>query len=370
MPSVDIVIGSPIIRTARVIQLEGMFDVPPADRVELRWTVNLPLEEKPWNVGLIVGPSGSGKTTIARRVWPDLMDRQFDWPTDRSIVDAFPATLSIKDIVALLSAVGFSSPPSWLRPYSVLSYGEQFRVTMARLLAELPELAVVDEFTSVVDRQVARIGSFAIAKVVRRRGQKLIAITCHEDIEEWLQPDWVYRLPDQQFVWRSLQGRPPIKLEIARVHYSSWKLFAHHHYLSGRLNRSAHCYCAWIENRPVAFSAWLAFVGHTHHRIRRATRTVVLPDFQGLGIGNVLVETIAGAYRATGCRVINTTSHPSFIAYRKRHPELWRMRRAMGLAGMDGGSRRIAHAFNRLTSSWEYIGPPWEDKAAALSFTA
>jgi hypothetical protein len=72
------------------------------------------------------------------------------------------------------------------------SNGEQFRVTLARTLAEAPELAVVDEFTSVVDRTVAQIGSHALAKTIRASNRRFIAVSCHYDIEEWLQPDGKY----------------------------------------------------------------------------------------------------------------------------------------------------------------------------------
>ncbi len=77
--------------------------------------------------------------------------------------------MAIKEITALLSSVGFSSPLAWLRPFEGLSIGERFRVTMARALAETRDLTVIDELTSVVDRTVAQIGSAAIAKTVRRR---------------------------------------------------------------------------------------------------------------------------------------------------------------------------------------------------------
>src|SRR5438477_11142801 len=186
----------PIIRTPRVRQLEGMFDVPPAERSEMRWEAALPLEEADWQIGLIVGPSGCGKSTLARELFPEALIDGFDWPDDQSIVDAFPAAMGIKEVVGLLSSVGFSSPPSWLRPFRALSNGEQFRVTIARALAEKPDLAVIDEFTSVVDRPVARIGSAALARTIRRPGpdekaRRLVAVSCHYDIVDWLSPDWV-----------------------------------------------------------------------------------------------------------------------------------------------------------------------------------
>jgi ABC-type Mn2+/Zn2+ transport system ATPase subunit len=136
VPRVDVVRSSAIVRTPRVMQLEGLFDVPPTKQSTERWSADLPLDAKPWSIGAIVGPSGAGKSTIARELFGDQLVSGHDWPTDKSVVDGFPAGMSIKDITALLSSVGFSSPPAWLRPFGVLSTGQQFRVTLARALAE------------------------------------------------------------------------------------------------------------------------------------------------------------------------------------------------------------------------------------------
>src|SRR6188508_763850 len=107
-----------------------MFDIAPSERSEVSWSHDLPIEARSWNVGLIVGPSGSGKSTVARELFGKQMVDSFNWPADRSVIDAFPASMSIKEIVALLNSVGFSSPPSWMRPFTVLSTGEQFRATV------------------------------------------------------------------------------------------------------------------------------------------------------------------------------------------------------------------------------------------------
>ena len=78
-----------------------------------------------------------------------------------------PKKCSLDDITKSFNAVGFSSPPSWLKSYNVLSNGEKMRVDLARALLENKELFVFDEFTSVVDRYIAKIGSLAVQKTIR-----------------------------------------------------------------------------------------------------------------------------------------------------------------------------------------------------------
>src|SRR5262245_39842962 len=165
-----ITVSTPVVDSPRVLQVRGLFDLTAETTSTLSWDVELPLFQRPWNLGLIVGPSGCGKSTIARYLFAPAPPA--DWPADRSVLDAFPAELSVKDVAELLSSVGFASPPAWLRPYHVLSTGQQFRVNLARLLASAqPTMpAVIDEFTSTVDRTVAQVGSAALARTVRRRG--------------------------------------------------------------------------------------------------------------------------------------------------------------------------------------------------------
>lgn len=102
-----------------------------------------------------------------------------------------PKAASVDEIEKMFYAVGFGSVPSWLKPYNVLSNGEKMRVELARAMLE-SDFIVFDEFTSVVDRQVAQTASMAINKAVHRMNKQFIAVTCHYDVLEWLQPDWVF----------------------------------------------------------------------------------------------------------------------------------------------------------------------------------
>lgn len=353
-------------QSPRLKQLAGIYDLPPKSASEHVWIVKIKLD-RPWNVGLIVGPSGSGKTTIARELFGDKIVTGWEWPADASIIDGFPEAMSVGDIVNLLSSVGFSSPPHWLKPFHVLSNGEQFRVNLARTMAEMPELAVIDEFTSVVDRTVAQVGSCAVAKAVRASNRRLVAVSCHNDIEEWLQPDWKYEPATGAFSWRLLRRRPEIRLSIRRVDGKQvWPLFRGHHYLTGDLHRSAKCFMASINGQPAAFAAVLHQAGKTGGWWREH-RTVCLPDFQGVGIGTALSNFVASLYAATAKKYRSTTSHPAMIAHRMRS-SLWRLHRAPCLAqGESAGSgfEQLLESVSasRLTAGFEYIGPSRPDEA-------
>lgn len=366
MPRIECVRSVAVQRTGRVRQLEGLFDVPPTTVSKQQWSIDLPIEERDWSIGLILGPSGSGKTTIARELWPDKF-REFEWAHDKSVVDCFPPSMGIKEITSLLSSVGFSSPPSWLRPFRCLSNGEQFRVTIARELAEATDICVVDEFTSVVDRTVAKIGSAAIAKAVRRSGRRFVAVSCHYDIIEWLCPDWTCDPSTGEFQWRLERRRPEVEIAIQRVHRSAWRLFGHHHYLSGKLHTSSACFAGFVEGRPAAFTA-VGCRPSPAGGFWQEHRTVCLPCFQGIGIGNAVSDYVASLYAATGKSYCSTTGNPAMIGSRAASPH-WEMTRKPSVGGVPqdekiGLSKTLA-AF-RMTASFRWCGPVRHESARAF----
>lgn len=354
MPSAHIVKELDVKRSFRVAQVAGMFDVPLETRTRQEWDVNLPLEERSWQIGLIFGPSGCGKTTIARELWPDNYIRGYTWSND-AVLDNFPKHLSSKEIVAALTSVGFSSPPQWIKPYNVLSTGQQMRCDLARALCSDDDLIVFDEFTSVVDRQVAQIGSAALAKTIRRKpGKQFIAVTCHADVLEWLTPDWTYEPATNTFSWRCLR-RPEITLQIYRTSTQAWRLFRDYHYLNKNLHRSAACHLAEWNGQPVAFVAVLPLIGFKG--CYRASRTVVLPDFQGIGIGGAMSDYIADYYLSQGKRYRSSSSHPAFIAHRNTSPK-WKLVEVFksGTTSHAGTRAGANHSNGRALVTFEYVG--------------
>jgi len=371
MSNVAVEVACPVFDSFRVQQVGGMFDVPIVQRTTQRFEVEVPEAvlgaDGDWRVGLIVGQEGSGKSTIARTMFDHRVYQPRGWPSDRAVIDGF-GERPIKEITRLLTAVGFSSPPSWIKPYRVLSNGEQFRCDLARALAsgssELEEeetegvgaLVVFDEFTSVVDRNVARVVSAAVAKGIRSGGihRRFVAVTCHYDVTEWLEPDWVIDMSTSTFSRRCLR-RPPIELEIFRCRRRAWRMFARHHYLSGELAQFARCFLALWKGVPVAFCAIVSLIGRKNRW--RIGRIVTLPDYQGIGIGTAVVEAVADLHVREGGRVNITASHPAVIAHCRRSPK-WK-----GVGVKKSGSRNARKFFRnyrgsmgRAVVSFEYVG--------------
>lgn len=361
MPSLDVVVSCPIYDSFRVQQVAGMFDVPLAEKASERFEADVPGANENWQIGLIVGPSGSGKSTIARRAFATKMYTADEWPTDRAVVDCF-GQLSVRHVVELFTAVGFGSPPSWIKPYHVLSNGERFRCDLARALAagfkiDNP-IVVFDEFTSVVDRNVAKVCSAAIAKGIRRGHLpcRFVAVSCHYDVAPWLEPDWILDMATCELQRRCLR-RPQIELEIHRCKPAAWQLFKRHHYLSGSLPVAARCYLTTWEGIPVNFCATVPVITRKNHR--RFTRIVTLPDYQGIGIGMRAVTAIADLHRAEGHRINVTSSHPALIRHCDHSP-LWKTVNVKKSGGSSQrGNKRFPtyrNAAGRAVVSFEYIG--------------
>lgn len=205
MPHFDIIKKNSPKPTFRVASVMGTYDLQ-GRTVEERFAGDISLPAN-WQVGLIVGASGTGKTTIAKELFPESYIERFEY-THESILDDMPADVSCKEIEHALTSVGLASVPTWLKPYSVLSNGEKMRCDLARAILSEEELFVFDEFTSVVDRKVARVGSYAMQKAIRKSTKRFIAVTCHYDVEDWLLPDWVFDTDNMTF--RLCEGQKKI----------------------------------------------------------------------------------------------------------------------------------------------------------------
>lgn len=356
MPTFDIVRKSEPTKSFRVASVMGKFDLQ-SNAIEERFTGDISLSDT-WQIGLIVGKSGTGKTTIAKQLFSDCYITNFKYTAD-NILDDMSENKSVQDIVTTFNAVGFSSPPSWLKPYDVLSNGEKMRVDLARAILSDAHMFVFDEFTSVVDRQVAQIGSFAMQKAIRKTTKKFIAVTCHFDVEDWLLPDWIFNTDTMTF--QNLEGqkknRPEIKFEIFKTADKSiWKMFAKYHYLNHSHNDASSVYIGMVDDNIAGFISVIHFPHPKVKNMKRVHRLVVLPDYQGIGIGVKMLNEVGNVYKQNKERFTISTSSPSLIQCLKKDIN-WNCCRFGRTKEAKGSIKSIkgTTSKNRVTASFELI---------------
>jgi len=328
----------------RAARVKSLFNVESGCNVDI--SADLPIEDSPWKIGVIVGPSGSGKTTLGKALGRLHAPR---WPKDAPVIDAIDPMGSFDEVAGALSAVGLGTVPAWLRPFSALSNGEQFRANLARLICEAPGLAVVDEFSSVIDRQIARIGAGAFAKAWRRTSGQAVLLSCHYDILDWVQPDWVYDTGTREFHRGWLRPRPSFELEIREAKQRDYALFEPHHYLKLPPMVASTNYVGWVNGEPVAHIAFSTRPGLIE---ARACRLVVMPEWQGAGVGMRFLNALCEMWRAGSnrygrpLRTLFHTSHPGLAAALRRDKR-WTQVSASLVGGNYARSRQSLVESNR-----------------------
>lgn len=311
-------------------------------------SIDAPLPEG-WQIGAIVGPSGSGKTSIGKTLFGGgrIYDADSGWHDDRPIIDDISPDGDFDAVCDVLSAVGLGSVPSWLRPYRVLSNGEKFRAGLARLILDCDGDAVVDEFTSVVDRQIAKIGSLAFQKKWRKTGRRVVVLSPHYDILDWLQPDWVIDTANKRFVsgWdRPLQE---IKLDVVKTNGSYWRYFKPHYYLDLPMPVAAEYFVGTVGGELVCH---IAVCPNFQTKGYRGTRLVTMPEWQGVGIATAFLDWVAAYHRGGFGRggrkfpLVFHTSHPGLCSFFRSSENWVQISGALYGVNKAASSRSIAKA--------------------------
>jgi len=311
---------------------------------------------------LVVGSSGSGKSTIIKDWFGSDIPNTFN--NDISVIENFE-TLEIG--ISHLKAFGLRSVPTWFRPFNTLSNGEAHRAECA--LSVSRGALFVDEFTSVVDRDTAKTLACAVRRFFKE-DELFVVATCHRDIEEWLCPDVVYDTDMVQYKMRRYLRRPKIPIQIRASTHKDWIHFKRHHYLTDEVSKSCHFYTAFFGEKMVGFLAIIHGTGRDIRSYWRESRVVVLPEFQGVGIGTMISEAVGDEYVNRGLRYFSKTVHPSFGEHRNNSPK-WRPTSMNGKKRMqdikkDGSARRpksfgktsetILRDAYRMCYSHEYMG--------------
>jgi ABC-type ATPase involved in cell division len=310
----------------RAARVKSLFNAENGCNFDLEAEIDLSGD---WQIGAVVGPSGSGKSSIGRVIFgaDKIHDYTKGWRPDAPVIDDVAPDGDFNEVTGALASVGLGDVPAWLRPFRVLSNGEQFRAGLARLICEKPAEVVVDEFTSVIDRQIARVGSQAFQKAWRRGNPKgkVVLLTPHYDILDWIQPDWVFDTKTKEFERGRLRRRPNIELEIFKTDGGYWRFFKPHYYLDLPFPPAAEYFVGVADGElacHLAVAPMFQIGGY------RATRLVTMPEWQGAGVGVRFLNWAARYHlegNGRGGKAYPTyfhTSHPQLCAALRRSP-LW-----------------------------------------------
>ena len=312
---------------------------------------------KDFNIGIIVGASGSGKSTLLKEFG---QEDEIKWDNSKGIISNFNTP---QDAIDRLMAVGLTSVPSWVKPYEVLSTGEKFRADLSK---RLKNGAVIDEFTSVVDRNVAMSCCVSISKYIKENDIKnVVFCTCHKDILDWLEPDWVIDTDVGCLYDGRCLRRPKLNLSIYETDYKSWEMFKQHHYLRNDLDKASKCYILKWENIIVGFYAIKAFPNGYIKNFWRGHRLVILPDFQGMGLGKYLLDYINNLYINKGCRVFVKCACIKLGRYMEESNKYIKTstnKKERNIGDNGSFNKHITFDFDRICYSYEYVGSDFFNK--------
>lgn len=296
----------------------------------------------------IVGASGSGKTTFSKFFGEE---EKITWDNSISIMSNFN---SPNEAIEKLCAVGFNSIPNWCKPRNVLSVGEGFRVDLAR---RIKDNCVIDEFTSTIDRNVAISCSNSIGKYIRNKGlKKCVFVSCHKDFIDTLCPDYVIDLDTQKLYDTRGLSKQKFELQIYQAFnkLEIWEMFRQYHYLNGNFNMASNLYVAELNDEIVGMVAILPHPNGYCLNGFRVHRLVILPDYQGLGIGKTLLTWVCEYYNKKGKVMYIRTSHIKLINSLLKSKN-WKQTHRSQQISPQQINKKDWETTNRKPYSFEYI---------------
>ncbi len=309
-----------------------------------------------FNIGLIVGNSGSGKSTLLKDFG---VEKKIEWNNEKAIISHFE---SKDDAIDKLNAVGLCSVPTWTKPFYVLSEGEKFRANLSR---RLENNSIIDEYTSVVDRNVAKSCSVSISKYIRKNNlSNIVFCTCHKDVIEWLKPDWVFDTDTGTLYDGRLLRQPKIELSIFKCRTKVWETFKSHHYLSSDINKASDCYVIYWGEVEVGFMSILPLPHALLSRTFRVHRLVILPEYQGMGLGTKILDTFGSMYEEKGKKLYIKTIHKKLNSFLESSI-LW-------MKNTKSGTRVPQKMWkievDKVSPSYQYVGKDYQKEHFIVYF--
>lgn len=362
----SVTLASPVSTSFRCTRAANSLDIDAHKKAIHHLEVDADLETG-YNVGLIVGASGAGKTTLAKQVWGDDVFRE-SLDLTRPVIDQFPESMTYDECVACLVGVGLTSVPCWIRPAATLSNGQRVRAECALRMATSADgdLVVIDEWTSVVDRTVAKVMSYCIQKHARKTGKRIVLLSCHYDVFEWLNPDWVIdcnraEYTDRRLLCRSFERTERLEFQIREIDRQSWRYFSKYHYLTDRLpGGQLFLFGLFNGDEQIGFQCFANYVPHRAGTRKKfhSNRTVIHPDYAGMGMGIMLINETSRIVQARGYDVwARFSSTPIYVAMaRQKEWKFDGIERKHGVTVCGTMKRESGFRLDVKMYSFRYVG--------------
>lgn len=330
----SVVLKSEYIDSFRCSKAANSLDINLSEKFKHEMKVFADIESD-FNVGLIIGQSGSGKTTLAKQIFgEDAAAVCFD--ENSPVIDQFPENMSYEECACALNGVGLSSVPCWIRPMNVLSNGQKNRAEIALKLSKASEntVSVIDEWTSVVDRTSAKVMSLCASKLARKERKKIVFVSCHYDVVEWLNPCWIIdcntsKFEDRRLLWRNFERKEKLQFQVREVGRETWSSFSKYHYLGKSLpGGKLFCYGLFMERNQVGFCCFANYVpwsDKTKKKILHLSRVVISPEYVGVGLGLRFVNICASDIKLKNFEVFAKFSSVPMHKSKERDKKNWQL---------------------------------------------
>jgi len=255
-----------------------------------------------------------------------------------------------------------------LRPVCTLSNGQKARAEAAILMCN-NDMTVIDEWTSVVDRTVAKVMSHCIQKHTRKENKRIVLLSCHYDVLEWLNPDWVIDCNKQEYVDRrsvrlDFKRTERLQFDIRETTRNTWKYFSKYHYLTDTMpGGHTKIFGLWHDQNQIGFICYANYVPYRKSQrnqkmIMHANRIVIHPDYAGMGLG-IMMTNESAKYLSKWYKIMCKFSSVPIYKSMKKSP-FWKIvdvKRQIGATNVGGNMlRKSGFRENIKTYSFEFVG--------------
>lgn len=292
---------------------------------------DLELPIQPGDLVCFTGASGSGKSSLMRAAKTELvkadqtvLDLDELELGDRVLIEALDGPVS--EAMGILASCGLGEARLLLRTPNELSDGQRFRFRLALAVSKKPDWIVADEFSSSLDRTLAKVVAFNLRRLAEGSGIGFLLATTHEDILEDLAPSLHVRCRlDGRIDCRRSEETPASKparkkkrqisftpdIEITTGTPRDWPYFARWHYRSHKIGFPRFVTLLWHGDEPVGICVMTApavslsrrnqFFGKPgkwaqaamqslNHQLVTLSRVVLHPTYRGAGLAAAFIR--------------------------------------------------------------------------------